>query len=102
MQWPATWAALDENDECTAVAKKVLLREVGPGHLLYGVPVQAIGRNFAADDVLYRLLDGSGRVADVHLTWTRGGPEQPPYPHTLLYDTVEAWLAAQPEWEWES
>ncbi|HEU4882140.1 MAG TPA: hypothetical protein VFT45_07845 [Longimicrobium sp.] len=78
MQWPEPWYALDENDEVTGLLEQVLLREVGPGHLLYGVPVRAIGRSNANDDVLFRLLDGSGRVADVHLTWTRSFPEQPP------------------------
>jgi hypothetical protein len=102
MEWPASWFSLDTLDpKITAVFEEVLLREVGPGHMLYGVPVQAIAKCEANDDVLFRLLDGSGRVADVHLTWTGAFPERPPWPLAVLYDGLEAWLADQErEEEW--
>lgn len=101
MEWPEPWFGLDEVDPPSpALFEEVLLREVGPGHVLYGVPVQAIGKSGANDDVLFRLLDGSGRVADVHLTWTRSFPEKPPWPHTALYDSIEAWAAAVEE-DWD-
>lgn len=100
MQWPEPWFAVDEMGPDFGVTfEQVLRREVGPGHLLYGVPVQAISKSGANDDVLFRLLDGSGRVADVHLTWTGSFPERPPWPHTVLYDSIEVWAAAvEAEW----
>jgi len=45
-------------------------RELTPGHPMYGLPVAAVARSTAQDDVLFELLDGSGRYAEVHLTWT--------------------------------
>lgn len=61
-----------------------------PGHPLFGVPVAAIGRRDHEDDVLFELLDGSGRVAKVHLTWA-GENERPPCPQATIYDDVAAW-----------
>jgi len=67
-----------------------LLRESKPGHALFGIPVAAIGRRYDQDDVLFELLDGSGRVAEVHLTWT-GERERPPWPGTTLFASFEDW-----------
>ncbi len=50
-----------------------LLRQLevalAPGHVLYGVPVKVLARG-NGNDALFKLLDGSGRGADVHLTWS--------------------------------
>lgn len=37
----------------------------------YGVPAKIIGRG-EGDDALFQLLDGTGRVAFVHLHWQKG------------------------------
>ncbi len=47
-----------------------------PDHELYGLPVPAIARPVDTDDVLNAIEDGTGRVADVHLTWRRNPPER--------------------------
>jgi hypothetical protein len=62
-----------------------------PGHGLFGLPLLAIGEK--GDDVLFALLDGSGRVAEVHLTW-KGEAERPPWPGAGLFDSFAAWAAA--------
>jgi hypothetical protein len=56
---------------------------------VHGVPVAAIGKRGDTDDVLFRLLDESGRVAVVHLTWTQSPPERPPWPAIELFASVE-------------
>lgn len=94
MKWPESWHAVEDlGPRFAATFGEVLQREVAPGHLLYGVPVQAIGKCDASDDVLFRVLDGSGRVAEVHLTWTRSPPERPPWPSAALFDSFETWAA---------
>jgi len=86
MKWLDPWHDVaDLGPQFAATFEEVLKREVAPGHPLYGVPVQAIGKRDGSDDVLFQLLDGSGRVAVVHLTWTRSPPERPPWPGTAIY-----------------
>lgn len=84
------WVPIDRAEAAAALADRLAV-EVGPGHPLHAVPVQAVGRRADRDDVLYRLLDGTGRVAVVHLTWTGSPPERPPYPWATLYPSIEAW-----------
>jgi hypothetical protein len=69
-----------------------LKTEVSPGHVLYGLPVRMIGRDGASDDTLFEILDGSGRLALVHLTWAKG-QERLPWPGTSLYPSFEAFAA---------
>lgn len=38
-----------------------------------------------------QLQDGSGRLAQVHLTWTQCAPETLPWPDTVVYRTFEEW-----------
>jgi len=68
-----------------------LQREVGPGHALHGVATRTLGRRGDQDDVLFALEDGTGRVAVVHLTWTSSPPEEPPWPSTRLFESIEVW-----------
>jgi hypothetical protein len=92
MEWLYPWwPTAEKGREFAATFERVLAREVGPGHPLYGVPAEAIGKHDGWDDVLFRLLDGSSRVAVVHLTWTRSLPERPPWPITQLYSSLEEW-----------
>jgi hypothetical protein len=78
---PEEWQSVAEGAAANLTAE--LARELPPGHPLCGVPVAAIAyRN--PDDVLFRLLDGSGRLAVVQLTWSRG-LESLPRPFTKIY-----------------
>jgi hypothetical protein len=90
MEWLDPWhpvAAL--GPQFAALFEEVLAREVARGHPLHGVPVEAIGKRDGSDDVLFRLLDGSGRVAVVHLTWTSSPPERPPWPDTGIFGSFD-------------
>ncbi len=94
MQWLHPWHAVaDLGARFAAAFEEVLRGEVAPGHALHGVPVEAIGKRDGRDDVLFRLLDGSGRVAVVHLTWTKSPPERPPWPATALFASVDEFAA---------
>ena len=91
MLWLDPWCDVtDLGAEFAAAFERVLTREVAPGHPLYGIPVAAIGKHDGSDDVLFRLLDGSERVAVVHLTWTQSPPERPPWPTAELFANLEA------------
>ena len=87
------WWSTDEQDahfRQTFLAQ--LTTEVGPGHVMYGLPVRMVGRDGGSDDTLFEILDGSGRFALVHLTWAKG-QERLPWPSTAIYPTFDAFAA---------
>jgi len=57
---------------------------------MYGLPVKLIARG-NGDDALFEILDGTGRVADVHLTWSREA-ERFPWPITTIYRSFKEWV----------
>jgi hypothetical protein len=47
-----------------------LQRELPPGHLLFGVPVETFGwTGRGSDDILFRWLDSPDRFTVIHLSW---------------------------------
>ncbi len=92
MDWPHPFSAMEYPEDGRAFEAE-LLRELKPGHALFGLPLAAAGRRYDQDDVLFEVLDGSGRVAEVHLTWA-GDRERPPWPSTSLFDSFAEWAAA--------
>jgi hypothetical protein len=92
VDWLVPWYSIQDDPAQIAAMEQQLRRELGPGHHLYGLPVQAVGRRQGCDDVLFTLVDGTSRVAVVHLTWTRNPPERPPWPETSLYSTFSEWV----------
>lgn len=91
MEWLEPWWHAPKSPDLAAYERE-LAAELGRGHPLYGVPLTALGKHDGSDDVLFRLLDGSGRVAVVHLTWARH-PEPPPWPGFELFPSLEAFAA---------
>jgi hypothetical protein len=90
VQWlDPWWHVAAERPDLAAAYESELRAELGAGHPLFGVPVAAVGKYDGSDDVLFRLLDGSGRVAMVHLTWARH-PEPPPWPVTEFLPGIQA------------
>jgi hypothetical protein len=69
-----------------------LRREICQGHVLFGVPVSAVAHRQDCDDVLFSLDDGIGRLAVVHLTYTKEGA--PTWPHATIFDGWEPWSLA--------
>lgn len=91
MEWLEPWWPTEaQSPEFHETFARQLALELSPGHVLYGVPVKLIGRHDGSDDALFEFLDGSGRVAVVHLTWARGA-ERPPWPMTAIYGSLAAW-----------
>lgn len=89
VEWPFPWSPIEFDDKLNFEAE--LLRELKPEHPLFGVPVSALGRRYDHDDVLFGLQDGSGRIAEVHLSWA-GERENPPWPDTSLFESFAAWV----------
>jgi hypothetical protein len=86
------WSTENLPAEISNHIRKQLELEVGPGHLMYGLPTKLIARG-NGDDALFEIVDGTGRVADVHLTW-RKGQETLPWPITTIYSSFSEWAAS--------
>lgn len=88
---PGWWAPLGPR---ARTFEGELARELHPIHPLAGIAVRALGKSDRNDDVLFGFPDDE-RVALVHLTWS-GKPERLPFPHTTIYPTFDAFIAANP------
>jgi hypothetical protein len=84
---PSGW---DEIGEKAAVLEAELQHELPASHELTGQSVQAIAVAVDSDEVLLDLIDQPGKVAAVHLTWSRH-PEQTPWPLTVIFASLEEW-----------
>jgi hypothetical protein len=93
MKWLTPWHSISENHNQVEGMQRELGRELSAGHPLYAVATRAIARRQDCDDVLFAVEDGSCRVAVVHLTWTHSPPEKPPWPDTVLWDSIDEWIA---------
>lgn len=90
MEWLEPWWSTEELPQAFHDSfKRQLELEVGPEHVMHGLPVRLIGRG-NGDDALFEILDGTGRVADVHLTWSKG-TERMPWPITTIYASITEW-----------
>jgi hypothetical protein len=91
MEWLEPWCSTKGLDSRFHESQiKQLELEVPPGHGMFGLPVGLIGRG-NGDDALFEILDGSNRVAVVHMTWNKN-QEQLPWPITDIYDDIEAFV----------
>jgi len=97
MTWPNEWSPIGAAEGAGRFDAE-LKRELAREHPLHDLRVAAIGRRFDRDEVLFQVLDGGTRVAEVHLTWSRKR-EPPPWPLSRVYETWTAWAmdAAEPE-----
>ena len=92
MQWlDPWWSTEDKNSDFHNTFVRQLTLEVPPGHVMHGLPTKLIARG-EGDDALFQILDGSERVAVVHLTW-RKGQEQLPWPITEIYEDIAAFVS---------
>jgi hypothetical protein len=86
MEWQGPWQSVVEQGEPLV---RELASELSKQHLLYGVPVGAVGHRQDCDDVLFELLSGTGRFAIVHLTYAQHPEGDSRWSETTLY---ENWL----------
>jgi len=84
------WVSLADSSKIAAGLERELSQELVAGHPLYELPVRAVHRSEANDDVLFAIDDGTHRVAVVHLTW-RSAPEVLPWPETIFWESLDAW-----------
>lgn len=89
MEWLEPWRPV-AGEEATGL-ERVLRREVGSDHELYGLTVRVLARRDDCDDVLFAIEDGTGRVVDVHLTWTQDPPEIAPWPIATFFSSFDVW-----------
>jgi hypothetical protein len=80
------WSVAGKDESFRETFSKQFEREVPPGHLLYGLPVRLVARG-NGDDCLFEIVDGSGRFAYVHLTWSKG-PERLPWPDGEVFESL--------------
>lgn len=91
MEWLDPWWSPENLGEPFYEAfKNQLAREVPPGHCMFQLPVRLIARG-NGDNALFEILDGSGRVAEVHLTWSKS-QERLPWPISSIYQNLEEWV----------
>jgi hypothetical protein len=89
MEWLEPWTSTEGiGSSYLQTFAEQLARETSHGHELYGLPVALIGRG-NGDDALFKILDGSGRVAEVHLVWQ--GQQRPPWPSSAIFPSIEEW-----------
>ena len=93
MDWLVPWHPVGDDPAQAAGLERELRRELAAGHPLFGLPVRTLARRRDCDDVLFAVADGTGRLAVVHLTWTRHPPGGPPWPDAAVYPSLAAWAA---------
>ena len=71
-------------------APGTVAREVPPGHVLEGIDARAIAQRIDGDDVAFELLDGTSRVAVVHLTYSKNIDWR--WPITQLFKDLATWM----------
>ncbi|HEV2102729.1 MAG TPA: hypothetical protein VGR58_08115 [Candidatus Acidoferrum sp.] len=88
------WVEIADTEAAVSRAQNLveqLNREVGAGHVLYGLRPHAIAARIDQDDVLFALADGDKKsLAVVHLTWSN--TTTPPSPRTKLFETWDDWV----------
>jgi hypothetical protein len=89
LEWHAPWHSVDADTAAKLQAE--LQRELPAQHPVFGLPATALARRQDCDDVLFAIEDGTGRVAVVHLTWTRSMPERLPCPRTRVFPSLATW-----------
>lgn len=91
MEWLKPWLSTEgENEKFREVFAHQPGLEVGPEHQLFRLSTRLIGRG-QGDDALFEILDGTGRVAVVHLTWAKT-TERHPWPITKFYADIQEWV----------
>jgi hypothetical protein len=63
--------------------------EISRRHVLFGETCRLIARREDTDDALFALPDG--RVAEVHLTWSSRTEQDPRWPATAVFGSLEDW-----------
>jgi hypothetical protein len=79
-----------------------LRSELSHDHVLFGIPVCPIGHRQDCDDCLFQLLDGTNRVAVVHLTYAQHPEPNPIWPETRIFESMQQFVRNEMAPEHES
>jgi hypothetical protein len=87
------WSTAGKGEHFHEVFAAQLKLEIGADDPIHGIPAKIIGRG-EGDDALFQLLDGTGRVAFVHLQWGKppGGPDVKFRTRSKVYQTLEGFF----------
>src|SRR5437667_3945419 len=91
--WLVPWRPI-ENGRADDRTAKELYAEVCETHILSGIQARPVACRQDCDDVLFELLDGSGRFAVVHLTYSQHPEPDPRWPETSIYRDWDEFLRA--------
>jgi hypothetical protein len=86
--WLEPWAPIEQPDRREAMQAELRVELCAP-HALYGLSVVALARRDDQDDVLFELAEG--RVAVLHLTWSRKPERDPRWPRTTMSLSLAGW-----------
>jgi hypothetical protein len=90
-EWSEPWYRLTD-DRQRALFEEELRKELSDKHPLAERSFKILARRGDRDDVLLTLDGGeSGRVAEVHLTWSGKVEADPRWPTTVIFESIEAW-----------
>jgi hypothetical protein len=84
VDWLVPWHPIKDGPVDDGMSQE-LYSELSAHHELYGIQARPVGRRQDCDDVLFELLDGSGRFAVVHLTYAQHPEPDPFWPATEVY-----------------
>jgi hypothetical protein len=87
VEWLEPW--YEASDRERKMLEEEARREIHPNHVLWRIPLSLLARRRDQDEALFLLPDG--RVAQVHLTWTRRR-EVSICPTTDVYGSLEEWV----------
>src|SRR5262245_4631768 len=87
--WLEPW--LPASVDAAPLLIKELESEVGPKHPLFQKRAIAVGHR-CDDDVLFFLPDGPSPLAVVHLTYANKPEQDPIWPSTVFYSSLEEWI----------
>lgn len=90
IQWLDPWHPLSPVE--ARPFEEELEREMNQRHPLFGMKARAIGRRDDRDDVLFELEGAPPQVAVVHLTRKGAKEKDPRWPHTVIFDSLKAWV----------
>jgi hypothetical protein len=88
INWLGPWHPLNDALPYNGLVEE-LRRELLREHVLFNVHVRPVATRRDCDDVLFELLDGSGRLAVVHLTYAQHPEPDPRWPETRLFLNCE-------------
>jgi hypothetical protein len=87
-QWLEPWYPIEDARQ-RALLQEELDTELSEAHELFGGVVLVIAKRDDQDDILVEIK--AGRVAEVHLTWSRQKETNPGWPKTKIFHSLDNW-----------